>query len=48
VSAQEIAVYVVIALAVLYVVRRFFGPRRRPKRSSKPDVPLSRLKRKKK
>lgn len=44
---QEIVVYAVIALAVIYVVRRFSGGARRRKRGSKPDVPLSRLKRKK-
>jgi multisubunit Na+/H+ antiporter MnhE subunit len=47
VSWQELVVYLVVGLAVLYVLRRFLG-KRRPKPSKKPDVPLSRLTRKKK
>jgi hypothetical protein len=46
VNLQEIAVYVVIGLALVYVIRRFKGPRP-PKRGSKPDVPISRLTKKK-
>jgi hypothetical protein len=46
VSFQEIAVYLVLGLALIYVIRRFRGPRP-PRRGSKPDVPLSRLRKKK-
>jgi len=44
---QDLVVYLVVALAVLYVVRKF--RRRRPPRRNdrKPDVPLSSLTRRK-
>lgn len=48
VSWQWIAVAVVEALAVGYLVLRFVGPRRRPAMLQKPDVKASALVRKKK
>lgn len=39
---QEALVAVIVAAAVLFLVRKVLGPRRRPTAEA-PDVPLSRL-----
>jgi hypothetical protein len=43
---QWIAVGLIEVLAVAYLVRRFVGPRPRPKNLQKPDVPAGSLVRK--